>query len=612
MFNEKIQKEYCNTTIENFLRENNLLENIKSARVQKYLESLNYSIEDLKANPYILTGIFDVEKIDKSFKHSAKNKNTRVKTLILYALNKKIIEEGHTFFIERDFVKEIAKKYALEELDISLAISDLANKKILVKKEKGITSNKYYYIESYIVKSLRENGSKQKGKIKSEKNLEGFLASEEQRIGFTFSDMQRKAIELANERFNVFSINGYAGAGKTTIAQSILNLYRTIYSQSDIICCALSGVAANRIKDVTGYESKTIHSLLGYNGDAFKFDADNKLPYKIIVLDEAGMVDTELFYKLLLAIDFTKTTLMITGDSAQLQSVQNGDIYNDILVKKLCKTITLDKVYRQSEEQVINQFAQNIRLAQIPQGYADESFEDFKFIGATSNNILDEVEQVAKRYSKELNILLLNDEIKEYISKFQVIVPIKRGDFGVYNINNLLQKIFNPTDDYEVSFYREKTITRIKAKDKVIHLRNTIMRTMSYRDFSQGKLQNVQEKKVFNGQIGVVLQSTQKGVFVYYPYENYVAIYTHNDIKKYGLLDLAYAITIHKSQGSQYANVVLPMSGVYKRMLNNQLLYTAITRAKDKLYLIGENEAFRYASSNNQTTIRNSCIKYCA
>lgn len=275
-------------------------------------------------------------------------------------------------------------------------------------------------------------------------------------------------------------------------------------------------------------------------------------------------------------------------------------------------------MYRQREDQVINLVAQSIRLAQLPKYQG--TFEDFVFIGASGENIITEIESVAKKYVQQLHMQLLNDDFKGYIESFQIIAPTKKKALGTHALNNVLQAIFNRgTIGDEVQIKTDEQDNIIKARDKVIHQKNQIMRTMTTDEFmiysDKGVMpEKIVEQKVFNGQIGVVMEVNRSfdnykgGIFVYYPDNDYVAIYTTNDISRYLLIDLAYAITVHKSQGSQYKTVVMPMAGQYHYMLNNKLTYTAITRAKDMLYVIGEHKAFMRGCTNKDEIYRNTVL----
>lgn len=586
--------------------------------------------EEIRKNPYLLYGFFNFEAIDElAIKNNTEIKEDELRIIasIPSVLDNKITLEGHTIFQIDSVVEDIVKKLELpnEHLDeIKEVIKKYSDKNIIIKSmgNEHITSIKLFHIEEFIYNTLKNNRDIEKGAIVSENTLKEFISKEENEIGFSYAENQIKIIELANKRLNIFSLNGYAGAGKTTTAKSILNLYSKIYSRDQIVCCALSGVAANRAKLVTGYNSMTVHALLGFDGENFSKNSTNKLNYNFIMLDEAGMIDSELFYRLLQAINFETTTLMIAGDSAQLQSVGNGDVYNDILNLGLCETVTLDKVYRQKEEQVINTMAQSIRMAKTPVNFTHSGYEDFQFHIAYGQNIKESIKEIASKYVETTNELLLQKKYQEYLTEFQVVVPIKKGNLGAYSLNNILQEIFNSSSDECLIIKTKEKTTNIKVKDKVIHLKNQKMQTVTkdgYMRFEQGEKildADIVDRKVFNGQVGIVVKiipsgNNGKGAnYVYYPDNDYVAIYTNSDILRYGLLDLAYAITVHKSQGSQYNTLLMPISSNYFNMLNNKLLYTAITRAKKMLYVVGEKDSFVKGCTNSIEIKRDTILKH--
>jgi exodeoxyribonuclease V alpha subunit len=447
-----------------------------------------------------------------------------------------------------------------------------------------------------------------------------------------------------------------------------MDFYAQKFGKDAIVACALSGNASNRIKTVTGYQAFTIHSLLGWNGKYFEYNEENKLPFKLIVLDEASMVDLFLFYSLFKAIDFTKTKLFIIGDNAQLPPVGLGEVFNDILQNYEVEKIILDKVFRQSEKQVINIFAQEIRKGKVPKGYKNK-YEDFEFIVIEEkdyfkkireftddekqelrtninqkiyeqiNSLLDEYNESILSFLQDAiiektiyqDIIKLQEYSQRYISMLQIIAPQKKGITGTKELNKLAKSIINP----DMSPFKNG----INVFDKVIHLENKNKYVVSLEDyfiFKQGvnsvskedaelilekiidgeeeikEMLNTQFTRVFNGQTGIVLDTfiyeENKFLSVYYPLENYVTFYSDYEINQ-EILDLSYAFTIHKSQGSEYLNVIIPVSLSDSYMLNNKLLYTAVTRAKKKLYLIGETYAFSIGVKKKDETVRKTLLK---
>lgn len=635
-----------------------------NAIIKIYSQFKENSIPELQKNPYILTlvkGIAfkkaDVIAIKLGIKESDIN---RVKASVLFAFEE-YIGDGHTLIQKNQIVGlciDVLKTETYEPNEeiimeaLELLITDGIMSKFNLPHNQdpnGIrtmyTTKKLLEMEMYIHKFFKNNANEKIGKpIIS--NIESYITSEENRVGFQFNDNQKAIIKLANEGYRIIALGGYGGSGKTTSAQSILRIYENVCGDGEIVCCALSGVAANRAKTVTGYPAYTIHSLLGFGASGFTFHSGNKLTQKVILLDEASMVDTYLFYSLLQAIDPLVTMLIIVGDPSQLQSVGAGDIYRNVLDKQLCHNVILDKVYRQKEEQVINIFAQSIRQAQTPKDPYVNNYDDFKFISLyeyesqkTQLATIQEIKNIAflhmrkialeyleKQEYKTIDGLADSDLLEiairaswgkgawKYITNFQTITAMNKNLLGVENLNKELQSVFNP-------FPRESDLKIgdkiFRERDKVIHLKNENMsvidentyKTELSKDLNNfDNLENIFETRVFNGQFGIILKIQEDRVAVYYPNEKYICIYEKKDFSE-GLIAHSYAISIHKSQGSQFDNVVIPMSMSHYIMLNNQLMYTAVTRAKDMLYLVGEKKAFVRACTNAQTTKRNTILE---
>ncbi len=630
MFNQ-LQKytDDTKTELKNFLirLELNIDNELLDAVYERVIIKENNSIDDILSNPYILIEFYQFNILDEAIVKNSYLPLDNINRLvhgINNCVDKLFFQTGSTLFSHTAVLDEALRTLKLKDDEIIrerliVAIDVLKKVGLFVSLNGMLSTKKMYDFEKFIYNTIKGNSERTKGKIKSDAELSLFILAEENRVGFKFSEKQISIIYLGNEQYNIFVLNGYAGAGKTTSAQSVLKLYEGKYGRDKIICCALSGVAASRAKSVTGFNGMTVHSLLGYDGEKFAKGEENKLDYAVIMLDEAGMVGSELMYSLLSSIDFSKTTLLIAGDSAQLQSIDAGDVYNNILTKKICKIVTLDKVYRQKEEQIINVVAQSIRQAILPNNY-QKAYEDFNFQSATGENVIQEIKKIASQYTVPLNELLKNNKFKEYISAFQVIAPMRKKEFGIYNLNNLLQAIFNSnlSKDY-VLVQTQDQYTKVHIKDKVIHQKNQKMRTISTTLYEYNKRHNIKieefdETKVFNGQIGIVVDiepdfdNRRGAVFVYYPENDYIVIYSFYDIRKSILLDLAYAITVHKSQGSQYKTVVMPMVSQYYRMLNNKLVYTAITRAQSMLYIVGEQSAFKRGATNKEEIRRDTVL----
>ena len=638
---------------------------------------------DIKKNPYILTQIEGVgfKKADSiALKLGISELDEiRISAYILYAINQITNNRGDTLHLKEDLFELMLEELSLKEKKEKALISfenSLKNlietgeivefsNEILSKKSYLIKKNFYTY-EKYII-SLIENYQNMKyWKNNIDKEyVENFIKNNTK---YKLSDKQKQAvIDFSLSEYPFFILAGYAGAGKTTTSKLIMDIYATLYGKENIIACALSGNASNRIKNVTGYNAKTIHSLLGYRKNGFIHNELNPLNHKLIVLDEASMVDIYLFYSLLKAIDFRKSKLFIIGDNAQLPPVGAGEVFSDMLEMDIQKVI-LDKVFRQSEDMVINFFAKDIREGKVPKNYQAKDYKDFIFYKKEIKNYFKISKTLKEKEKKEirdtLNEKIKNDiklissnfnekilkrgkqiliealkkrefeKVKEisdyYISSFQIITPSKKGMLGTIELNKEIKKIFNPS---------KNEIYGLSLFDKVIHLKNKNKNTFSLKTFvdllnviknyeNEEKITILTElafgmnelysvNRVFNGQVGMIFHienvftddEEENFVFVYYPSENYVTLYQKDELKN-RVIDLAYTFTIHKSQGSEYKYVILPVSLSNAYMLNNKLLYTAITRAKKQLILIGESYAFEMGIRKKKEIKRNTLVNY--
>ena len=627
-----------------------------------YEEYKNEAMKILNENPYELTkikGIGFLKADEVALKLGKKlNDKNRLKEGIKYIVKQTISEEKHTVIEKEELINksiELLKDkngiYSPSKEEIDFLISELVNNQELVEIDKYITFPVFKAMEEYIF-NLTQNVPLNWSIPYSKEELKEIIEKYEKN-NFPLGEKQKEAIiNFATTSDGIFILGGYAGSGKTTTSKLILDIYANVIGKENIVACALSGNASNRIKNVTGYKAFTIHSLLGYTKDGFEFNENNPLPYKLIVLDEASMVDISLFYNLLKAIDFKKTKLFLIGDNAQLPPVGAGEVFEDLLNYSNIKKIILDKVYRQNEKQVINVFAQEIRKGNVPKGYKS-SYEDYEFkvieidnYFSTKNTlpqkdfqelknetylkILKEILEEAKNKKEDIFKFLYDYKPLDFISEFQVICPIKKGVIGTENLNKELKNVLNPLipGDKHIKI-GDKIFSMF---DKVIHLQNTNKPVIPL--YERKNVANIEEyyleiekkeekvKRVFNGQVGIISNifevirdidefgemEFETVVEVYYPYEEYCTYYKTDEFST-GIIDLAYAITIHKSQGSEYKNVVMPMSYAYYMMLNNKLLYTGITRAKRKLTVIGESYAFYTACKKKDETVRKTVYK---
>jgi exodeoxyribonuclease V alpha subunit len=380
--------------------------------------------------------------------------------------------------------------------------------------------------------------------------------------------------------------------------------------------CALSGIASQRISDTTGYESATIQSLL------IKHESSDKFPYSVVLIDEASMINSSLFARLIGKIS-RKSIIIIVGDDAQLPPIGAGNVLSDALTLELAPIVKLTKIFRQSEDQAITLIANDIRKGEIPQ--YRQKYDDFEFIDVSidnyyslrnqlsqdelknlrdenSNNIISEIVHRVVESIEKARYRLKNKQIKEYLNYFQVITPMKGGLLGSTNLNKILQEYFNPNP----TKYVKHGETEFRLMDKVVHTRNENMTSWSSDGFKMGEESST--RRIFNGMSGLLfkIEEDDEQIFVFYPNEDVVVVYEYEELKSH--LMLSYALTIHKVQGMEYDIVVIPMSFTHFIMHNTKLIYTAITRAKHKCILVGEGGAFESGCKKFESTRRDTVL----
>jgi exodeoxyribonuclease V alpha subunit len=596
--------------------------------VLKVYENLKeQSIALIQANPYIIANIKGIgfKKADIVARamgiEAASHK--RLRACIVYCLQNIMLLRGDTVAKRENFfeaVKEqsfVADEFVLEYeyFEQTLAHLQALNEVVVFENadQSYVSLPKYETMEKSIVRTLKSYKDAKKPQLHDA--IEDFIKKYEKVEGVVLGQKQLQALHLANSGYKIFAVTGYAGTGKTTVSKAILQLFEKRYGYDSIVCCALSGVAANRVKKQSGYESMTIHSLLGFDNEkgGFAKNKDNPIDKAVVLVDEASMVDVGIFYALMQAIDFDKTTMILLGDPAQLPPVGAGEVFSDAVSLDLVQNVTLDTIYRQKEDAVIKLFAQEVRYGKVPIAY-DKQYGDFFFIAKCVDTlqtqschemILSYIQKIALRFKDEIEALAKED-IWAALTHFQIITPMKETPLGTKNLNTFVQTILHPKKTSQI-----ETGGRIyKLHDKVIHLKNKNMDVILQEEFDKEQRQS-KEVRVFNGQIGRIefIDKEEDVIYVYYPNEKYYALYGVSDFNALHI-DLAYAISGHKSQGSEYTNVVIPLTMSHYVMLNNKLLYTMMTRAKERLVFVGQKKAFEIGCKRKDETKRLTFMKF--
>ncbi|MFY9075117.1 AAA family ATPase [Malaciobacter mytili] len=580
-------------------------------------------IEKIKENPYILINIKGIgfkkaDEIAKSLGIDEKSE-FRIMACLNYTLREFCDNNGNSSIDKYHLYRLLDEALRFNNQELlyeDCIVQMLAKEELFVTSENRIAPSMLYYAEKRILEFFKRRKDERLFR-KIVANLDEYLLRKEETLGFKLSQEQKKAVELINDGQNTLFLIGYAGTGKSTSSRAILELLEEIVGFDDIITIALSGIASQRISDTTGYTSSTIQSLL------VKHKEKDFFPYKVILLDEASMVNSVTFYQIISKIS-DDTIFIIVGDDGQLPAIGAGNILSDAIKYELASICKLTKIYRQNENQAIAVIANDIRQGEVPE--YKEDYEDFKFIDVSINNyyalknsvssndfaslrlensdmILHNILNISASFIASFYTLIKQKDISKALILFQVITPMKGGLLGVENLNIQLQRLFNSSREQS---YKAK-LYEYKLSDKVIHIKNENMKCQTMSMYKSNSIDFI-ERRVFNGQLGLIikLDFEEKKCIVLYPNDDMVVFYDFDELNS--LLSLAYCLTIHKTQGMEYENALIPMSFSHYIMHNTKLLYTAITRAKKMCYIVGEDDAFKSACKRIETTKRESVI----
>lgn len=573
--------------------------------------------EKIKNNPYILTSINSIgfKRADElALKMGVKRDDeNRIASAMDYLLLNYCEQQGNScvakeiLFGELDALLLFSEKNYLYE---AILVERVSEGSIVLMKNNRLSPARLYDAEKFLYDEFKRRAKLDNGGFV--KNLDEFLKESELRLG----EQQKEAVQKINEGASLLFLVGYAGTGKSTTSRTILNLLNTKYDKKEIMTCALSGIASQRIADTTGYESATIQSLL------VKFEDRDEFPYSVVLIDEASMINSSLFARLIRKVS-KNAILIVVGDDAQLPPIGAGNVLSDVLTLSLAPIVKLTKIYRQSEDKAITVIANDVRTGVVPE-YKRE-YEDFEFIDISMQNYYALKNQLSQKELQEFReensaqivaqiahkvvesiekarYRLNNKQIKEYLNYFQVITPMKGGTLGANNLNIVLQEYFNPNPKKCV----KKGGVEFRLMDKVVHTKNENMTSWSSEGYKNGE--DAAQRRIFNGMSGLLfkIEEEDEQAFVFYPNEDVVVVYEYEELKSH--LMLSYALTIHKVQGMEYDIVVIPISFSHFIMHNTKLIYTAITRAKHRCIVIGESQAFESACKKLEITARDTVL----
>ena len=584
-----------------FLQKYGISLNLGAKIYQKYGDSV-YSV--LQENPYRLaediSGVgFKIADEIASRIGIHTDSDYRIRSGMLYTLLQ-ATGEGHVYLPKEEFFARSSRLLGVDPSYMEKHLMDLAMDRKIIQKQKEeqilIYPTQYYYLELNTARMLQELNVLCP---EDEKLVNGRLVQIEKETGTVLDEMQKKAVTEAASH-GLFVLTGGPGTGKTTTINAIIRFFEG--EGADLRLAAPTGRAAKRMTEATGYEAQTIHRLLELSGMPdeekegqpvhFERNAENPLETDVIIIDEMSMVDIHLMHSLLMAVT-AGTRLILVGDENQLPSVGPGNVLRDIIRSRQFSVVELKKIFRQASESDIVVNAHKINQGE--QVTINNKSRDFFFL---------------KRYDADMIIrvviALIQEKLPRYVEArpfdIQVLTPMRKGLLGVERLNGILQHYLNPPSPDKKE--KEQRLGLFREGDKVMQIRNNYQMEWEIR----GRYGIPVDKGigVFNGDTGILKVINEFAETAEVEFEDgRVAEYSFKQLEE---LELAYAITIHKSQGSEYPAVVIPLLSGPKMLLNRNLLYTAVTRARKCVTIVGSEETFREMINNEKQQRRYSSL----
>nr|WP_302762741.1 ATP-dependent RecD-like DNA helicase [uncultured Blautia sp.] len=584
-----------------FLQKYGISLNLGAKIYQKYGDSV-YSV--LQENPYRLAD--DISGVGFKIADEIAGRigihtdsDYRIKSGMMYTLLQ-ATGEGHVYLPKEELFQRSSELLGVDVSYMEKHLMDLSMERKVIQKEEGETvlvyPSRFYYLELNTARMLSELNI---DCPEDEAFVQRRIAQIEKETGTTLDEMQKKAVTEAAGH-GLFILNGGPGTGKTTTINAIIRFFEG--EGSELRLAAPTGRAAKRMTEATGYEAQTIHRLLELNGMPeeerqgqavhFERNAENPLEADVIIIDEMSMVDIQLMHSLLLAVT-AGTRLILVGDENQLPSVGPGNVLRDIIRSGEFPVVELKKIFRQASESDIVVNAHKINRGE--QVTLSNKSSDFFFLKRQDADIIIRVV-----------IALIQEKLPRYVEAkpfdIQVLTPMRKGLLGVERLNQILQRYLNPPEpskkekEYGQGLFREG--------DKVMQIRNNYQLEWEIR----GRYEIPVDKGVgvFNGDTGILKTINEFSETAEVEFEDgRCAEYSFKQLEE---LELAYAVTIHKSQGSEYPAVVIPLLSGPRMLLNRNLLYTAVTRARRCVTIVGSEETFREMIKNEKQQRRYSSL----
>ena len=561
-----------------------------------YLKELDFSVKEitlllnmfgnkikdiLNNDLYSLIDYIDFKKLDRVYFHLFETTNDmRIMACVIESIKNITFETGDTYSYKDEIISYM-REYFQIDLD---EIFDEVMESLVKKRKIVIYHNKYYLYktyqdELYISYALYDISFYNTSCLH---NFDNLLESVEQEYNITYNEEQKNAIKTVMDN-SITIITGGPGTGKTTIVNGIIRMYQLINMIPDskmnqaIALLAPTGRASKRLAETTNFGSMTIHRYLKWNHETKEFGINeyNKNEHRLIIVDEVSMIDNELMASLLHGIEHDCKVVFV-GDEFQLPSVAQGNVLKDIIASDMFAHVRLKNIYRQSDNSFIPILAREIKNVSIESDLRTKK-DDYNFLECKKSDI--------KSMLSEIILMSIDKGLSE--KNVQILAPMYKGENGIDNLNIILQELFNPKTNDKASVkigpveYREN--------DKVLNLVNNI------------------EQNIFNGDIGYIkkIDENNSQAFMVVDYYGNQVTYKREEV---GTIRHAYAMSIHKSQGSEFNHVIIPITKEFNRMLYNKLLYTGISRAKKSLVIIGDIEAFLYAVNNSYSVERKTSL----
>ncbi len=515
----------------------------------------------------------------------------RVRAGIIYIVRRNLYANGHTCIPREKLIKIAAAYLSVSEDEADIQTDALLEQKSLMSHE--ISGREFIFLRSAYQDEQTISKRIQvllKFPPPQSEALEKEIDAIEVQDKITYSETQRKAIKTALEQ-GILILTGGPGTGKTTTLNGILHLFEK--QGLNVSLAAPTGRAAKRMTELTGREAKTMHRLLEVEWDKhgqpyFQKNLRNPLECDALILDELSMVDIHLFASLLEALPFGCRLVMV-GDSDQLPPVGAGNVLSDLIDSELLPVVALNEVFRQAMNSLIIMNAHDIvrgKMPELKRTDADFFFMERKAPWDTANTV---AELYTQRLPKAYDFSPLED--------IQVLCPSKKGEVGTVNLNRLLQEKVNPPDNDK---------EEIKVGFRIFREGDKVMQNKNNYNIGWDKDDGESGEGIFNGDIGYIEKINERAGTVKILFDDRHAVYTGEELSE---LELAYAVTVHKSQGSEFKAVILPVMGIPQTLCYRNLLYTAVTRAKEKLILVGNSNIVAQMVANDKNTRRYSALQ---